>query len=262
MFRLAACNIGWSEQEDEKMYSLLKQLGFSGLEIAPTRLFCENPYEHIADAVRWSRRIIEQYGLSVPSMQSIWYGRTESIFGSDAERSLLIDYSKSAIDFAEKIGCVNLVFGCPKNRAIPPGGDREQAVRFFYTLGEYAAEHHATIAIEANPAIYNTNFLNTTEEALRFIEEVASEGVRLNLDTGSMLANQETVEVLEGKEHLIHHVHISEPLLKTIQRQSLHDQIRELLENRYTGYISVEMSRGADLSQLVDKMRYVKEVFQ
>lgn len=53
------------------------------------------------------------------SMQSIWYGRTEKLFGTEEERNLLLDYTKSAVDFAAAIGCKNLVFGCPKNRCIP-----------------------------------------------------------------------------------------------------------------------------------------------
>ena len=47
---------------------------------------------------------------SVASMQSIWYQRTEKLFGSEAERETLLSYTKQAIDFAEAAGCPNLVF--------------------------------------------------------------------------------------------------------------------------------------------------------
>ena len=45
--------------------------------------------------------------------------------------------------------------------------------------------------MEANPAIYNTNYINTTQEALDLIREVGSDGFRLNLDVGTMLENGE-----------------------------------------------------------------------
>ena len=37
-------------------------------------------------------------GFTVPSMQSIWFGRQEKIFGTLEERKILVEYTKKAID--------------------------------------------------------------------------------------------------------------------------------------------------------------------
>ena len=88
-------------------------------------------------------------------MQSIWYGHQEKIFGSKEERRVLVKYTKKAIDFAEIIGCKNLVFGNPKNRDTDDVlGNYPTAIDFFREIGDYALEHHTTIAIEPNPTIY------------------------------------------------------------------------------------------------------------
>ena len=49
--KLAISNIAWTKEKDESMYAHLLQKGFQGLEIAPTRLFSERPYEHLKEAI-------------------------------------------------------------------------------------------------------------------------------------------------------------------------------------------------------------------
>ena len=72
-------------------------------------------------AQRWAEKLKREYDLSVVSLQSIWYGRNESLFGSYEERQALLEYTKRAIDFACAVGAKNIVFGCPKNRNIEDG---------------------------------------------------------------------------------------------------------------------------------------------
>lgn len=261
--RLSISNIGWDSEYDEIIYNVMKKYGYTGLEIAPTRVFPESPYSKLEEAADWKAAIHSQYGFSVSSMQSIWYGRQEKIFGSDEERRFLLTYTKKAIDFAAIIGCKNLVFGCPRNRNLPQGGDDGAAIDFFRELGEYALEKGTVIGMEANPPIYNTNYINDTVSALDLIRRVNSDGFLLNLDVGTMIQNREDVSELKGNVSLINHVHISEPGLKPIENRLIHAQIRKvLLEEKYSGYISIEMGNPGDLTIVEDVMKYVKEVYQ
>lgn len=283
--KLSISNIGWPESSDLFMYDVMVRYGFEGLEIAPTRIFPESPYDKLDEARSWKEDLRLRYGLTVASMQSIWYGRPEKIFGSVQERNALIAYTKQAVDFAEAVGCKNLVFGCPKNRSIPEnmtamdgcGSDisgypyhstaswdrnQELAVRFFKEIGEYAYDHHTVIAMEPNPPIYHTNFVNTTKEAVIFTETVNTQGFRLNADTGTMIENGEDPAILQEKGYLIHHVHISEPGLKLIQRRKLHQKLADLLRRiSYQGFVSIETGMQDDKNKLIDSMKYVKEIF-
>lgn len=259
---LSISNIAWSAECDSSVYQIMCDLGFIGLEIAPTRIFPEQPYAKLEDARKWSEDLKGKYGFSVSSMQSIWYGRQEKIFGSDDERQAMIDYTKKAIDFAETIGCKNLVFGCPRNRNVPDGAAPATAVGFFKEIGDYAAQHHTTIGMEANPPIYNTNFVNTTEQALNLIREVNSAGFKLNLDLGTMIYNKEDVSILDGNAELINHVHISEPGLKPIEKRAIHSDLAAFLKAAgYQGYVSIEMGKQDDLQVIEDACGYVKEIF-
>lgn len=266
--KLSISNIGWEEKNDIKVYELMKKYGFSGVEIAPTRWVKEQPYEHIEEAVKIADKLKEQYGFEVPSMQSIWFGKQERVFVSEEERSELVKYTKKAIDYASAIGCKNLVFGCPRNRNVSEEWDLSEtqvdeiATAFFRELGDYAASKGVVLAMEANPPIYNTNYVNTTEEAVKLVNLVASEGFLVNLDFGTMIANEEDLALLEENIPVIHHIHISEPGLKSIQKREMHIRLAELLRAKnYEGYVSIEVGKQEDLESLEEMMKYVAEVF-
>lgn len=260
--KLAISNIAWPAEKDRAIYKQMQSMEFRGLEIAPTRLFPENPYDKIKDAKVFSKFLQEEYGLSVCSMQSIWYGRTENIFGTEQERQILIDYTKRAIDFAVAVGCSNLVFGCPRNRNFFDDADKDKGVAFFQIIGDYAATCGTVIGMEANPPIYGTNYVNNTTSAIQLVRDVGSRGFRLNLDVGTMIYNAEPVRDLINSTALINHVHISEPELKVIQARSLHYELNCLLKKiDYPGYVSIEMGRVKDVSTIIDVMKYLKIQF-
>lgn len=261
--KLAISNIGWVKEQDKEVYQFMHTYGFEGLEIAPTRIIPDQPYDHLEEAAAWSRQLLEEEKFVVPSMQSIWFGRNEKIFGSEEERQTLLEYTKKAIDFAQVTGCKNLVFGCPRNRTLPDGMNDEDAVAFFRELGEYALAHDTVIGMEANPPMYNTNYINDTASAIELIHRVDSKGFLLNLDVGTMIANEESLDVLKGNLHLVNHVHVSEPGLKPVEARELHEELAHVLINQsYNGYISIEMGKVDNLSVIEERMKYVRRVFR
>jgi len=260
---LAISNIAWGKANDEEIYHLMIKYSFSGLEIAPTRIFPQNPYEKLTEAKKWVDEIKSNYGFVVPSMQSIWFGRPEKIFGTEEERQILVDYTKKAIDFASAISCKNLVFGCPRNRNLSEGIDESLAIEFFKKIGDYAVANGTVIGMEANPPIYNTNYINDTESAFNLIEQVKSDGFKLNLDLGTIIYNDEDISELVGRVHMVNHVHISEPGLKPIEMRTVHGQLRDILINEgYQGYVSIEMGKVDDISLLEAKLEYVRRIFE
>ena len=248
--RLSISNIAWESKDDFKVYKLMEKYGYEGLEIAPTRIFSEQPYKKLIEAKIWYEELNRKYAFIISSIQSIWFGRKENIFNSIDERRVLEEYTK-------------LVFGCPKNRNLIEGSNEEIAVDFFKLLGNYAYEKGTTIGMEANPTIYNTNYINDTKSALNLIQRVNSKGFLLNLDLGTILQNNESLCELEGKVKYINHIHISEPELKIIKKRELHKQLRKILINEnYKSFISIEMSKIENINDLERVMQYIREVFK
>lgn len=261
---LSVSNIAWAVENDMQMYEFLQKNGILGLEIAPTRIFPDRPYEKLREAAEFSRMLRHNYGLKISSLQSIWYGRREKIFGCEEERNVLFKYTKAAIDFASVLECENIVFGCPVNRQC--GGNSEAAysiaVDFFYLLGEYAAEHGTLVAMEANPAIYNTDFVTHTKEAVQLVKAVNSRGFKLNLDIGAVIYNGENLVCLEKDFALINHIHISEPDLFPIKVRALHTDLSDMLNKcGYDGYVSMETKNTGNIESIQAQALYVKSVF-
>lgn len=261
MVKLSISNIAWSAEDDAVMYEFLKEKGYNGLEIAPTRIL-ETPYERLSEARDFSKMLMEKYGLSISSMQSIWYGRTEKMFGSTKERKTLVDYTKKAIKFAEVIGCKNLVFGNPRNRDTDNvSGNYNIAIDFFREIGDYALEHDTIIAIEPNPIIYNTHFLNTTEQTVEMAYKCCTQGVKVNVDLGTIIYNNEKFEYLKQIPEYINHVHISEPGLSQIEHRNEHMLLFNILKSiGYDRFISIEMGNKDNLINVQETINYVKSL--
>lgn len=263
MIKLSISNIAWPAEADEEMYGNLFRMGYSGLEIAPSRLFGNCPYEKLAQASELANDLLRNYGISVPSMQSIWYGRTENFFRGYRDFEYLIKYSEKAVGFARAIGCKNLVFGCPKNRNIESNVSETDKIvdSFFRKLSSIAVNGGAIFGVEANPLIYNTNYLNTTSEVTELLSRLRVPGLGLNLDVGAMLYNDETIQDIRPFIPIITHVHISEPQLAKIKEREFHRRLLQVLADEgYEGYISIEMGICGSIKEVMEVMLYVKEV--
>lgn len=260
--KISVSNIAWTKEYDEHMYDWLCSQEVEGLEIAPTRIIVSEPYSYAEQIAEFALDIKKNFGLEISSMQSIWYGRNENIFTSAEDREILTQYTKKAIDFAKAAECKNLVFGCPRNRNMPEGANLNLAIDFFEELAQYAKTQNTVIGMEANPPVYNTNFINTTKQAFELIDKIGNDGFKLNLDMGTMIANGEDVALLRGREHLINHVHISEPGLAMIEQRSVHEELARLLyEADYSGYVSLEVKTQENIEEVKKAVTYLQEIF-
>ena len=259
--KISISNIAWGSEQDENILSFLKDNNISGLEIAPTRLVQETPYSNVEKSVEIVKEINSKYNLEISSMQSILFGKTENLFGRIEEREEIIQYLKKAVLYAKSINCKNLVFGCPKNRIMEDEYQYQMAIDIFKELGDFAYENGTRINMEPNPAIYGTNFLNTTKEAIQFVKDCNTKGLGVNLDIGTIIANKENIEGLTGNIKNINHVHISEPNLAIIEKRDIHIKLINLLKNEeYDGYISIEMKNQNDINIVKQIITYLKNI--
>jgi sugar phosphate isomerase/epimerase len=261
--RLSASNIAWAAEDDAKVYKKLADEGYSGLEIAPTRLIPTNPYdsENIRIAANECLKIKKQWGLTICSMQSIWYGRKENIFGSMQERKILYDYTCKAIDFAKAIECPHIVFGNPKNRIKLIDDDKKNGENFFFECAYYAEKKDIIIGVEPNPIIYGTNYLNTTDETLELVKTIDSPYLKLNYDLGSVIENNESINFINNNISYISHIHVSEPYLDKIKEREMHKDLMEILINKkYKKWISIE-TKNSGVENLFDSLKMIKKTF-
>ena len=260
--KLAISNIAWDKSNDENIYEFLKQNNIKGLEIAPTRIFEQNPYDRLEEAKVYANVLKEKYSLDIISMQSIWYGKTQNIFENEDNAEELIEYTKKTIYFANAVKCTNLVFGCPKNRNMSDyGKDYPKAIDFFKEIGKYALDNKVIISVEPNPVIYNTNFLNYTEQAIKFVKEINLDSIKVNYDLGTVIYNKENLKILEDNIQYINHIHISEPNLELIQIRERHKELISILKNsNYQKYVSIEMKNSNNIDNVKKIIKYLTNI--
>ena len=67
--KLSISNIAWDKDQNEDVFNLIKQYKFSGIEIAPTKVF-ENPEKSTFDEVDLFRRLVSKHRLNSPDSRS------------------------------------------------------------------------------------------------------------------------------------------------------------------------------------------------
>ena len=144
---------------------------------------------------------------------------------------------------------------------MPEGADPQQGEDFLSRIAWMAAQRQVVIGLEANPPIYNTNYINTTADAFAMAKKLDSPGLGVTLDVGTMIANGERPNDFAADMKYVSHVHISEPGLAPIEKRALHRELALLLGAlNYQGYVSVEM-KTADTDTVRRSLEYVAEVF-
>ena len=116
--------------------------------------------------------------------------------------------------------------------------------------------------LEANPIIYNCDYIKKTSEALKLVKKINSEYFKLNIDTGTIIANNESIKFI-NKNNLkyIGHVQVSVPYLKSIfTNQSYLKKItlilRMLKKLEYKNNISLE-TLNIGLSELKKNVHFI-----
>jgi sugar phosphate isomerase/epimerase len=186
-------------------------------------------------------------------MQSLLFGAPgAALFGDTDGRRAFERGMIAAIACAGRFGIPNCVFGSPRQRVVPAGMPMEQALdeaaRVFAKLGDHALAAGTRIAIEANPAIYGTNFCTTLEDALGFVARVDHPAIVPILDLGAMHVNGAFAAVpamLPDLAARLNHVHVSEPHLAPAPASdtALAPVLRALGAAGYGKAVSIEMKR-------------------
>lgn len=267
--KLSISNIAWEPSEDKEVFELIQKYGFSGIELAPPKLFKDLSNvsdEEINDYLEY----MKPYNFKFPAMQSLLFGKAElKIF--DESRNDTLVYLKKIIDLAQKLDVKVLVFGSPKNRFV---GDIEKneaytiAIDFFKELGEYAYSKDRCFCIEPNAKEYGCDFITNTDEAIQLVKDVNSKGFRLHIDSAVMSMNRENIKesLLEALPYT-EHFHISEPFLELITiNKTNHEEFAATLKSlNYDKWVSIEMKNNlltSNVEAVKNSLECIKNIYK
>lgn len=247
MFRgFSVSNLAWPIADEIEAFGLLATLGFTGVELAPARVFGSLD-DATSDKVEKYRNTISGFGLSVPALQGLLFGIPDVHLFRDADsRARMAARLEQVAILAAKLGARACVFGAPSLRdpgELPLDRALEIATKFFRNVGSRFADNGVVLCLEANPESYGCRFVTHTREADRLVDIVRSPGLGLQLDSGTIFVNNELAEDLAGFASRASHVHVSEPNLVPIGSSSVdHSPVGKALQvSSYTGWVSIEM---------------------
>lgn len=244
---LSVSNIAWPSELDGQALELLSDWGVKGVEIAPTRVWPDWQGAE-ASAAGELRKELARMGLVCSAFQSLLHGLPDlTVFAEPEERARTLSHLERVVDLAEGAGAQVLVFGSPRNR--DPGSRTPEvalavAAAFFSEVGTYCAGKGVVMALEPNPPEYGCAFLTDALSTARFVRQVASPGIGLNLDAAALhLARESTAEVVDAVSDVLAHVHVSEPFLGDFAApRAAHRKIAEALRSIvWSRWVSIEM---------------------
>jgi sugar phosphate isomerase/epimerase len=256
--KLAVSNIAWNPDETESAYRILADHGIHGIEAAPGILFpdCSTPLNPPAASVRHAAEQARAFGHRLVSLQAVHFGLAgASLFGASEQRSAFVGALRQAVELAAALSIGNIVLGSPRNRVRPPEIDPEMsfavAAEALSPLAEHARACGVTIALEANPERYGTNFMTNFDDALKLCRLIGDAAFGVNYDFGERVINGLTEELpldVARSRDVLRHVQISAPdLLPPRDCDAFLPALFDALEKvGYLHWTSVEMRRSPD----------------
>jgi hypothetical protein len=216
---LLVSELGWKLEDDRLMLPWLKSRGVN-TEAVPSK---DN----------WT---MDKY-TRIYSAQSILYGEQIQIF---KEKEKFMSILESKLQLLESKGTYLIIFGSPMQRLY----DGEESITYFREVGDLCKKYNIIFCLENNSSKYGCNWMTTAKDTLDFVKEVNHSHVKVNLDTGSMLMENETYDINLNNIDYISHVQISFPNLSTWDKNytnTIRTVVDQLHLLKYSGKISLEM---------------------
>ncbi|HHF98817.1 MAG TPA: sugar phosphate isomerase/epimerase [Candidatus Aerophobetes bacterium] len=240
------CNELFKDWEIKRMCEFLMKLGYQGVEIAPWVYFSSRSDFYKVDKVSAT---IEKSGLDVIGFHWI-FGKDSEYYINHTDKSIrekTSDYLCELIRLCSDLKGKIIVIGSGKRRNVQVGITYKQAWEytkdFFEKPLKVAADKGIILCLEPLSKDL-TNFINTAEEAIRFIREVDHPNLALILDVYSLSKESKSMEdiILEAKDYL-KHFHVDDTNKKGPGAGNVNFApiIQALKSVNFEGYISVEV---------------------
>lgn len=252
--KFALCNEVLQPLPFEQQCKAAAAMGYDGLELAPFTL-AEDPMT-LSDAQAMGiERIAQDHGLRIYGLHWLLVAPAGlSIVSADAAvRDRTVAVMRRLVELCALLGGGYLVHGSPRQRSVPPGSSREQALaRATECLARVAtpARDSGVVYCVEPLAAGETDLINTVAEAVRIVDEIDSPGLKTMIDC-SAAGQQETdsIEVLMARwvpTGHIAHVQVNDPNRRGPGQGSL--QFGAILETlmhlqrmgHYEGIVAVE----------------------
>jgi sugar phosphate isomerase/epimerase len=214
--KFALCNEMFEKRPMTEVCSVVRELGYQGLEIAPFTL-APSAEEVTADQRKEVRRIIEDRGLETVGLHWLFAGPAGLHMTTTDHQvwSRTRDYLACLLDLCSDLGGKVLVLGSPKQRSIVEGQTKEgawqRAVELLSSVLDKAGDLDLTICLEPLSPV-ETDFINTVAEGMKMVRQIGHPSLKIHLDVKAMCSESTPVpEIIRSvKAEDIGHFHVND----------------------------------------------------
>lgn len=244
--------------------------GYDAIEIAPFTLARHVTDLAAADRIR-VRDAAARAGLAIAGIHWV-LAQTEGLHLTHPDpgvRGRTARYFVDLVDFCADLGGRVIVVGSPKQRSLLPGVTFEQAWTWatgvFRDAVRRAEDRAVTICLEPlAPA--ETDFINTADEALRFVNQQPSPAFKIILDVKALCSEDRPIpEIIRASWPHFAHFHANDRNLKgpgfgDVDFRPIAAALKEV---GYAGAVSVEVFNFDEGPEVIAtrSLAYLREVF-
>src|SRR5258707_2133184 len=191
--------------ESTKLFPKFKRWGFDTVEIP-----VEDP-SHIDPA--HVKRELDKHGLVCGSICACM-GPDRDLRGTPEQQSTGLDYMLKLIDQMVILDCPSLIgpvySAVGRADAVPPAEYKQQwktVVKHLKTLCRYAEKKGRQVCLEPLNR-FETDFINTCDQALKMVKDVGSPALKIQLDTFHMnIEEKNQAAAIRKAGKLLAHIH-------------------------------------------------------
>jgi sugar phosphate isomerase/epimerase len=234
------------------MLSILAKLRFDGVELMP--------YDCIKLGDREVSELLKSYGLGLSAVGTgiLYVKRGLSIADTRKNvRETAIKLVNGFLDFAGKCGAPVLIIGLVRGK-IPDRCSSRKYLQLFRESVERIAEsaHDRSMILVVEPINrYETNVINTIEDAIEFEKNLQHDNVKILIDTFHMnIEERDISEAIIRGGNRIKHVHLADSnrLAPGLGHIDFRKVINSLDRIDYEGYLSAEVMLKPSFEQAAE----------
>lgn len=244
--KLACSNIGLPSFAHEELFPALRDMGFEGIEVAPSKVWQDVSAVPPAMVERY-RRAAEDCGLKIAGLHSLFFDQPGmNVFGPAEGRKDMLVFLTHLSRICRDLGGRTLVFGSPSARrrgSLPMEEADDIFADFLSQLAHAIAGHGTALVMEAlGPS--ESDYMHTVAHARSLLLRVRRPEIQVHLDAKALHeADEMNLAALRHPSLGIAHVHVNEPGLGELTRQGgvPHHTFGALLKQmHYDGFATLE----------------------
>lgn len=268
--KLAISNIALPSFKHERELSALVEMGFTGLEVAPSKVW-QDTMAVTGKKMKRYRSMAEAAGLAIVGLHSLFFDQPDlALFRDVRTTSAMLDFMEHLSTMCATLGGRTLVFGSGSARKrgnLPTEAADEQTIEFFTLLAERIEGHGTCVVIEALSSEFS-DYIATLEHAQRIIDVVNRPELQSHIDLAAASAARDIgLEQFQGASATLAHVHVNEPGLGPLGMSQAVDHAlaaQSLRQAGYSGYCSLEQrmdTNGDIFGPIRQSMQVLKEFY-